>query len=146
MPAPSGPDRPPRPGRPVRDRIAASFARQGMMTTLGATLISVGEGEVVLEATVTRATSQQHGAGHAGLTFALADTAAGYAALTSMAPDAEVVTAEFRISLLAPATGTLRATGRVLRPGRRLVAVSADVWSGDVHVAAALGSMVPVRG
>ena len=60
-------------------------------------------------------------------------------------PGWEVVTSEFRISLLAPATGTLVAVGRVLRPGRRLVAVAADVWSGDTHVATALGSMVPVR-
>ena len=128
------------------DRVHDSFARQGMMATLGARLVEVGPGRVRIEARVTPATAQQHGAGHAGLTFALADSAAGYAALTTMEAGAEVVTSEFRISLLAPARGLLVAEGRVLRPGRRLVAVAADVHDADgAHVATALGTMVPVR-
>ena len=66
-------------------------------------------------------------------------------ALTAMEAGREVVTAEMRISLLAPARGRLVATGRVLRPGRRIVAVAADVHGGDgAHVATALGTMVPV--
>ena len=125
-------------------RIAESFARQGLMRTLGAKLDHVAPGTVRLSAAVTDAVSQQHGAAHAGLTFALADSAAGYAALTTMDPGAEVVTSEFRISLLARGEGRLVATGRVVRAGRRLVAVAADVHAGDVHVATALGTMVPV--
>lgn len=130
----------------TRARIEASFARQGMMRTLGAVLDHVAEGEVRIAATVTEASEQQHGFGHAGLTFSLADSAAGYAALTVMEPEWEVVTSEFRISLLAPAVGRLVATGRVVRPGRRLIAVAADVHGADgVHVATALGTMVPVK-
>lgn len=133
----------------LRARIGASFARQGMMETLGATLDRVAAGEVRIAATVAAHTAQQHGAGHAGLTFAIADSAAGYAALTVLAADEEVVTSEFRISLLSPARGRLLAEGRVLRRGRRLVAVAADVWGDDgrggrAHVATALGTMVPV--
>ena len=127
-------------------RVAASFARQGLMRTLGAALEHVGAGEVRIAATVSEASAQQHGVGHAGLSFALADSAAGYAALTVMDPEWEVVTSEFRISLLAPAVGRLVATGRVVRGGRRLVAVAADVHGeGGAHVATALGTMVPVR-
>ena len=114
------------------------------MRTLGAVLEYVGPGEVRVAADVSEATSQQQGAGHAALTFALADSAAGYAALTTIPEGMEVVTSEFRISLLAPSAGRLVATGRVIRPGRRLIAVAADVWAGKVHVATALGTMVPV--
>lgn len=130
----------------MRDRIMASFARQGLMRTLGASIEHVGEGLVRVTAEVTEASAQQQGAGHAGLAFALADTAAGYAALTAIAEGMEVVTSEFRISLLAPAYGRLVAEGRVLRAGRRLIAVAADVHGGDgAHVATALGTMVPVK-
>ncbi|MEM7709652.1 MAG: PaaI family thioesterase [Pseudomonadota bacterium] len=115
-----------------------------MMRTIGARVVFVDAGLVRIEAAVSEATSQQAGAGHAGLTFSLADSAAGYAALSMMAAGMEVVTSEFRISLLAPAAGTLVAEGRVVRPGRRLMAVAADVWAGEVHVATALGTMVPV--
>ena len=128
-------------------RIEDSFARQGMMATLGARLDHVGEGLVRISAEVRPETAQQHGAGHAGLTFSLADSAAGYAALTVMDEGMEVVTSEFRISLLAMAKGRLIAEGRVVRPGRRLIAVAADVWGEDgMHVATALGTMVPVSG
>ncbi|TFL20181.1 PaaI family thioesterase [Jannaschia formosa] len=128
------------------DRIRDSFARQGLMATLGARLVEVAPGRVRIEAEVTPATAQQHGFGHAGLTFALADSAAGYAALTTMEEGQEVVTSEFRISLLAPARGLLVAEGRVIRPGRRLIAIAADVHGDDgAHVATALGTMVPVR-
>ena len=130
----------------MEDRVTDSFARQGLMRTLGATLEHVGDGVARITATVSEATSQHHGAGHAGLTFALADTAAGYAALTVMEPGFEVVTSEFRISLLAPARGRLVAVGRVIRPGRRLIAVAADVHGENgAHVATALGTMVPVK-
>jgi uncharacterized protein (TIGR00369 family) len=129
----------------VRERVAASFARQGLMRTLGAELGEVAEGRVVIRARVRPETAQQQGAAHAGLTFAIADSAAGYAALTLLPAGMEVVTSEMRISLLAPGLGELRAEGRVLRPGRRLLAVAADVWGeGGTHVATALGTMVPV--
>ncbi len=130
----------------MRERIETSFARQGLMRTLGARIAHVGEGIVRIAAEVTEANAQQQGMGHAGLTFALADSAAGYAALTLLANEMEVVTSEFRISLLAPARGLLVAEGRVVRAGRRLIAVAADVHGGDgAHVATALGTMVPVR-
>ena len=129
--------------------IRASFARQAMMATLGAAMEAVEAGTVTLAAPVSPRVTQQHGVAHAALAFALADSAAGYAALSVMPEGSEVVTSEFRISLLAPGAGPrLRATGRVIRPGRRLVAVAADVWGGPggtVHVATALGTMVPVR-
>jgi uncharacterized protein (TIGR00369 family) len=127
------------------DRIHDSFARQGLMATLGARLVLVEQGRVRIEAPVRPETAQQHGVGHAGLTFSIADSAAGYAALTLIEQGREVVTSEFRISLLAPARGMLTADGRVLRPGRRLIAVAADVHGEDgAHVATALGTMVPV--
>ena len=88
------------------------------------------------------------GFGHAALAFALGDSAAGYAALTLMPEDAEVLTVEMKINLLAPAEGSrLVATGRVIRPGRRLMVVAAEVWSeGDRprQVALLQGTMIPV--
>lgn len=127
------------------DRLAASFAAMGMMRTMGASLISAEEGRVVIEAPVTEAVSQQQGFGHAALTFALGDSAAGYAALTTMPEGSEVLTAEIKINLLAPARGpVLRAEGRVVRAGRRLVVVTAEVSDAQGAVAILQGTMVPV--
>lgn len=127
-------------------RIRASFARQTMMATLGATVEDVAPGRVVIAAPIAAHLLQQHGAGHAGLAFALGDTAAGYAALTAMPEGAEVMTVEMKINLLAPATGTrLVAEGRVIRAGRRIVVVTADVRDDSGKPVALLqGTMIPV--
>ncbi|MEC7300776.1 MAG: PaaI family thioesterase, partial [Pseudomonadota bacterium] len=66
------------------------------------------------------------------------------------APDgADVLTSELKINLLAPARGErLVATGRVVKPGRRLVIVTAEVhaYTGDTEtlIAIAQGTIVPV--
>ena len=136
---------------PPHDRVAASFARQTMMASLQADLLEVTPGRVRIAAPLLAGFAQQHGAGHAGVTFALGDSAAGYAALSVMPEGREVMTVEMKINLLAPATGTrLVATGEVLRAGRRLVVVRATVVAerdtGPVAVAEMLGTMIPVDG
>jgi len=130
-------------------RIEDSFARQAMMETLGASLAEIAEGKVVITAPILPTCTQQHGYGHAGLTFSLGDSAAGYAALTLMPEEKEVLTAEMKINLLAPAKGDyLRATGKVVKPGRRLMVVSAEVEAIDgdkvTPVAVLQGTMIPV--
>ena len=131
------------------DRIRESFAAQSMMATLGATIERVDEGMVEIHAPILPSSLQQRGFAHAGLTFAIGDSAAGYAALTVMPEDCEVVTAEMKINLLAPGRGErLIARGRVVRAGRRLVTVQADVHAvendGETHIALLTGTMIPV--
>lgn len=130
-------------------RIRASFAAQSMMETLGARITNLSPGTCHIEAPILPGSRQQQGLAHAGLTFAIGDSAAGYAALTCMTEGQEVVASEMKINLLAPATGKrLIAEGRVLKPGRRLIVAQADVWAIDGesrrHVAVLLGTMVPV--
>ena len=133
----------------TRHRIEASFAAQSMMATLGAKLSHIEDGEVHISAPILPGSLQQQGFAHAGLTFAIGDSAAGYSALTTLATGSEVVTAEMKINLLAPARGDhLIAKGRVIKPGRRLVVVAADVYAitgaEETLVAVLQGTMVPV--
>lgn len=133
----------------IRRRIDASFAAQSLMTTLGARLAAIDPSRVVIEAPILAGSRQQQGFGHAGLTFSIGDSAAGYSALTTLPLENEVLTAEMKINLLAPARGDLlRATGRVIKPGRRLIVVSAEVHavSGDSEtlIAVLQGTMVPL--
>jgi uncharacterized protein (TIGR00369 family) len=130
-------------------RIRDSFDAQSMMQTLGAELSDVSSGLIRIKAPILPGTRQQQGFGHAGLTFSIGDSAAGYAALTTLPLDTEVVTAEIKINLLAPARGDrLIAIGKVVKPGKRLGVVTAEVFAqtGDQQVLIALlqGTMVPV--
>jgi uncharacterized protein (TIGR00369 family) len=82
------------------DRIRASFAKQGLMTTLGATLGQVSHGAVEIAIRPNPAISQQHGFVHGGAVSAIADTAAGYATLSLMPENTGVLTTEFKIIFL----------------------------------------------
>jgi uncharacterized protein (TIGR00369 family) len=128
------------------ERITKSFERQSIMKTFGAQMTVVEPGHVEITAPILPGSQQQHGYAHAGLIFALGDSAAGYAALTMMEAGYEVLTAEMKINLLAPGRdGPLRAVGHVEKSGARLVIVRADVFDGDIKVALMQGTMVPVR-
>ena len=109
-------------------RIEASFMRQGMMQSLGVCLLRVEPGLCEVSMLHSERVSQQQGGFHGGAMGALADIAGGYAALTVVAPDMEVTTVEYKINFLASFTGgELRATGRVVKSGKRIVVTTAEV-------------------
>lgn len=111
-------------------RVRASFASQGLMATLGASLLRVSPGLVDISLPASAAVSQQHGFVHAGALASIADSAAGYAALTLMPPGAGVLTAEYKINLMAPGIGErMIARGRVVKAGRTLTLAQADVFA-----------------
>ena len=133
----------------IQTRIRDSFDRQTMMRTLGAQLAQIQPDQVVITAPILPTSLQQQGAGHAGLAFSIGDSAAGYSALSLMPIDAEVMTVEMKINLMSPAIGDrLVAEGRVIRPGRRIMVVAADIWAETgatrKHVAMLQGTMIPV--
>ena len=100
------------------------------MDTLGATLVEVAPGSVEIALVPGPAVSQQHGFVHAGAVSAIADTAAGYAALTLMPPGRGVLTTEFKINLLAPATGDrIVARAKVVKAGRTLTLAQTEVFA-----------------
>ncbi len=101
-----------------------------MMTTLGAEIAAVRPGEVEIVLPYSDRILQQHNFVHGGAVATIADSACGYAALSVMPREAAVLTIEFKMNLLAPAKGDrLRAIGRVVRNGRKLVVTLADVFA-----------------
>lgn len=111
-----------------RDRVLTSFARQGMMGHLGATLTDLHPGRVAIALPWRAELTQQHGFFHAGATSAIADSAGGYAGFTLFPADSDVLTVEFKINLVAPAAGaSLLAVGRVIKSGRTLTVCDLEV-------------------
>jgi len=134
----------------VVERVRASFARQGAMATLGAALAAIDPGHVSIELAIEPHLSQQNGFLHAGIVVAVLDSACGYAALTLMPADSEVLSVEFKVNLLAPASGDrLVAEGEVVRAGRTLSVCRGEAYaegsSERVHVATMLATMVRRR-
>ena len=109
-------------------RIETSFLRQGMMQHLGVRLLRVEPGLCELALLYSERVTQQQGGFHGGAMGALADIAGGYAAMTMVGPDAEVTTVEYKVNFLAGFTsGELRAVGRVVKAGKRIIVTTAEV-------------------
>lgn len=116
---------------PLWLRVQDSLTRQGMMQHLGVVLVRVEPGVCELVLPYSDKVTQQQDGFHGGAMGALADIAGGYAGLT-MAPEGmEITTVEYKINFLAAYQGgELRATGRVVKAGRRIIVTTAEV----VHV------------
>ncbi len=132
-------------------RVRASFDKQRLMATLGATLESVGPGAVTIRLPFRDDLTQQRGFLHAGAIASVADSACGYAALSLMPADAGVLSIEFKINMLSPATGdAVVARGEVIRAGRKIMVCRADVFSitgkEEKLVAAMQGTMMVMEG
>jgi len=116
------------PSDAVWQRVQSSFDRQGMMRHLGARLLRAEAGLCVVALPYSDRVTQQQGGFHGGAMGALADIAGGYAALTVVPEGMEVSTVEYKINFLAAFQGgELRATGRVVKAGRRIIVTTAEV-------------------
>ncbi len=111
-------------------RIRASFARLTLMQTLGARLTKVAPGEVEIELPFRGDLTQQHGFLHAGIVTTIVDTACGYAAMSLMPANSEVLTVEYKVNFVSPAKGSrMIGRGRVTKPGRTLTVCAGDVFA-----------------
>jgi len=133
------------------DRVRASFAKQQVMATIGATLERVDRGEVTIAMPPNPSLTQQHGYLHAGIIATIADSACGYAALSLMPDDAAVLSIEFKTNMLAPAHGErFIARGKVIKPGRTIMVCDATVHAvrsgAEKLIATMTGTMMVVQG
>ncbi|MEM7779631.1 MAG: PaaI family thioesterase [Pseudomonadota bacterium] len=123
-----------------------AVARSGFSNWLAVEPLVVWQGQSELLLELRPEMTQHHGFAHGAIVGLMADNACAWAA-ASVAGD--VVTSSYTINFLRPALGKrLRAKGEVVKPGKKLVVVRADVWAeGEaeepIHVASAQGTIVP---
>lgn len=114
----------------TRIRIRDSFAKQSAMALIHAEIPVIEEGRAEIEIPHWDGVLQQHGFVHGGVVGMIADSAAGYAAMTVVPEGTSVLTVEYKINMVAPANGDkIVAKGSVLRAGRTLLLTKADVYA-----------------
>jgi uncharacterized protein (TIGR00369 family) len=133
----------------IEKKVRASFGRQGLMSTFGAEMTSVGEGTVEIRCPFDARFTQQNGFAHAGVVTSILDSACGYAALSVAPPETEVLSIEFKVNLLAPAVGeAFVARAAVKRAGKNLTVCAADAFAvnggGEKLIATMLATMMRV--
>ena len=126
------------------ERIRSTFDGVPFLRHLGIRLAGIGPGwaESLLE--VGPHLGQAEGFVHAGAVATLADHTSGAAAGTLTTPGQTVLTVEFKVSLLRPATGeSLRCRAEIIRAGSRLAFAEARVHAragGEERLVAAFSS------
>jgi uncharacterized protein (TIGR00369 family) len=129
---------------PIATRIRDNVGRQGFMDLVGAEVAELSRGACTLAVDRRPELLQQHGLFHGGVTAFLVDNATTIAAATSRGQPA--LTAEYKLNLLSPASGDrLICRARVIKPGRQVAVVAADVFciidGKEKHTATALASI-----
>jgi uncharacterized protein (TIGR00369 family) len=110
------------------ERVRSSFAKQHAMELIQASIPVIEPGCTEIHLPHWTGVEQQHGFVHGGVVGMIADSAAGYAAMTLVSSTASVLTVEYKMNLVAPADGEkLIARGKVVRPGRTLIVTQAEV-------------------
>ena len=129
---------------PIERLIRENVGRQGFMNLVGAELSDLARGHCTIAVDRRPELLQQHGFFHGAVTAFLVDNATTIAAATSRGQGA--LTAEYKLNLLSPATGErLICRARVIKPGRQVAVVAADVYcvtdGVEKHTATALASI-----
>ena len=112
------------------ERVRASFAKQNAMSLIQASMPVIEHGMTEIHLPHWTGVEKQHGFVHGGVVGMIADSAAGYAAMTMVLATDSVLTVEYKMNLVAPADGEkLIARGKVVRPGRTLIVTQAEVFA-----------------
>jgi uncharacterized protein (TIGR00369 family) len=130
-------------------RVRMSFARQTLMETIQARLTKVLPGEVEIQIPFRADLAQQNGFMQAGIVTSIIDTACGYAALSLMPANVDVLTVEYKVNFVSPATGlSLIGRGKVTKAGRTLTVCAGDAVAvseqGEKLVATMLATMMAI--
>jgi uncharacterized protein (TIGR00369 family) len=111
-------------------KVRESFGKQLFMTTIGAELTSMDRGSTTIRVPFDARLTQQNGFVHAGVITSVLDSACGYAALSVAPEEAEVLSVEFKVNLLAPAVGDFFvARASVKRAGKKITVCAADAFA-----------------
>ncbi len=119
------------------------FERQSFMRMIGVRIAALSPGACDLELPYRDDLCQQNVYLHGGVITSIADTSCGIASSTLLAPDAGILSVEFKYNMMAPAAGErFIARGRVIRSGRTLTVAESAVFAVNGGVEAEIGRML----
>ena len=96
---------------------------------MGIELAEISPGTAALHMPVRKELTQNHGVVHGGAIASLIDSATAFAIISLLQPKEQVTTVDLTITYLRPVSeGRLRSVARVIRAGKRLFCVSAEVF------------------
>ena len=120
-----------------RQRIERALDTVPFAKLLGIQLESAVPGHAVLKLPIREELKQNNAIVHGGAIASLIDSAMAFAIIPLLAENERTTTVDLTIHYLRPLTeGVAKATARVVRAGRRIIVVSAEVLNHEERLAA----------
>lgn len=118
-------------------RISAALEQVPFAKLLGIELEEIDSGVATLAMEVRAELKQNNGVVHGGAIAALIDTAAAFAVISVLSVDERATTVDLTVNYLRPLrSGRTRAFAKVVKAGRRVLAVSVEMTDEAGKVAA----------
>ena len=113
-----------------KNRAAASMRRNPFAALIGMKLIDLQSDEATVQIQMRDELRQPHGILHGGVTATLIDTAMAYAVITCLSEEEKASTVDLTVHYLRPhSEGAFSCTAKIVRAGKRILTVSADVFN-----------------
>ena len=119
------------------ERVSRALEQVPFAQLLGIELEEIDTGLATMALEVRAELKQNHGVVHGGAIAALLDTAAAFAVISVLPVAERATTIDLTVNYLRPLrSGRARATAKVVKAGRRVIAVSAELTDDAGNVAA----------
>jgi acyl-CoA thioesterase len=122
------------------------FAKVPYLKLIGMELVDLKPSEAIIRLKMRDELRQPHGLLHGGATASVIDTAMAFAVVTRLAENETASTVDLTVHYLRPVTvGAIVCTAKVVRAGKRLLTVSAEVFNDEEKlIATALSTYTKV--
>ena len=115
-----------------RKRAADSLHSLPFAKLIGMQLVDIRPDLAVIKIDMRDELRQPSGVLHGGVTATLIDTAMAFAVITRLGPEEKASTVDLTVHYLRPHMyGTFACTAKIVRAGRRIFTVSADVFNDE---------------
>ena len=119
------------------ERLSQALDSVPFARFLGIELDEIDAGIATLSFEIKPELKQNHGVVHGGAIASLIDSATAFAIISLLPTDEHATTVDLTISYLRPLTvGRAKAVARVIRSGKRLIVVSAELFDNRGTLAA----------
>lgn len=122
------------------------FAKVPYLKLIGMELVDLNLDEAIVRLEMRDELRQPHGLLHGGATASVIDTAMAFAVVTKLAENEKASTVDLTVHYLRPVTtGAIVCTAKVVKAGKRLLTVSAEVVNDEKKlIATALSTYTKV--
>ncbi len=122
------------------------FAKVPFLKLIGMELVDLKTGEAIVRLKMRDELRQPHGLLHGGATASVIDTAMAFAVVTCLAENEKASTVDLTVHYLRPVTeGAIVCTAKIVKAGKRLLTVSAEVVNDEEKlIATALSTYTKV--